>query len=212
MSILFLMLFCFVFGFAVIASQIVNIKRKSRIDLANIFCFVYGATFGILPSVYLFMYEFLQIRVIRIFYNQTDLNYLWMWFALAVVGYVVFKAAYKISLASKAAEIKELNLQSDKSSQRDYARLELTGIICLVVGVVSLYLWTRAYGGIFDLIQVANLVRSGLYDVVNTLAFFKHPAKVITFVLLIFTPFPHKTGGACQVFAYSISGSPSSRR
>lgn len=50
---------------------------------------------------------------------------------------------------------------------------------CLAIGAVSMFLWSYAYGSIFQLIQQANRVRSGYGLVSNGLAFFKHPTKVV---------------------------------
>ena len=64
--------------------------------------------------------------------------------------------------------------------------MELTAWISLLVGAVSLFLWSKAYGSIGALILQANRVRSGMGSVKNNLAFFKHPATVLLVVAYMF--------------------------
>lgn len=186
MSILFLMFATLVFGCVVIMTQVVAIKRQNRINLINIFALMYGITYGILTFIYTFMYEFMGVKVHRIDYSQTGINALWFWFMLSVFGYVFVLIFYNLTLKKNAGTAELPAIDDTEDSNRDYRRLQFTAVVCLIVGSVSLYLWARAYGGIFELIKVANIVRSGRHDVVNSLAFFKHPAKVVTFVSYIF--------------------------
>lgn len=62
----------------------------------------------------------------------------------------------------------------------------LTAWTCLIIGAVSMLLWSFAYGSIFQLIQQANRVRSGYGLVSNSLAFFKHPTKVLLVTSYLF--------------------------
>lgn len=180
------MLAALVFGCVVIITQIAAIKKQNRINLINIFALTYGITYGILTFIYMFIYEFMGIKVQRIDYSAAGINALWFWFALSVFGYVFVLFFYNLSFKKKPDTEPLPEIDDSEDSNRDYRRLQFTAVVCLFIGVVSLYLWARAYGGIFNLIEVANVVRSGRSDVVNSLAFFKHPAKVVTFVSYIF--------------------------
>ncbi len=180
------MLAALIFGCTVIILQVTAIRKQNRINHINIFGLMYGLTYGILTFAYMFMYEFMGIKIQRIDYSEAGIGALWFWFVLSVFGYMFVMFFYNLTLKKKADAEELPEIDDLEDSNRDYRRLQFTAVVCLMVGVVSLYLWARAYGGIFELINVANIVRSGRHEVVNSLAFFKHPAKVVTFVSYIF--------------------------
>ena len=55
----------------------------------------------------------------------------------------------------------------------------MTMIICFIISAISLFLWTKAYGGLWGLIMIGDKVRDGVANVQNPLAFFARPAKMI---------------------------------
>jgi len=77
----------------------------------------------------------------------------------------------------------------------DHTALQITTIVCMFIGLLSIYLWSKAFGGIFDLIKVGNAVRGGWSTAVNELAFFKHPSRLIlisSFASLLLIKYSHK--------------------
>lgn len=117
-----------------------------------------------------------------------------LWVAFLVsVGYVFislgYRNKYKIVIKSK---FRRKNSSSSTALKYDLA-LRYTAIILLVLAVISLFMWTKAYGGITQFIMQANAIRSGVTNVSNQYAFFKHFARIVIIcsymfgVLLVFS-------------------------
>ena len=107
------------------------------------------------------------------------LLYYWI---LTVIGYIALnlgiRANFRFTYGGKTLK--------PRQTMTYPASLIITSYISLAIGIVSFYLWARAYGGIVAFIKVANAVRGGWNNVVNPLAYFKHPA------------------GLCMVASYSF--------
>ncbi len=176
MSVFLLGLLTLAFGVATLVCEVIDMVRRKSIKLINIFCVMYSLTYGFLTSAILLSYEFFETKYTRIVYNNDMLNSLWLWSLLAFCGYAIIRLVYKIKLFTPQKSL----IKDD--DERQNARLMFTTVASLMIGLVSMYLWARAYGGIFELIKVANAVRSGFEGTTNSLAFFKHPARILTFV------------------------------
>lgn len=177
--ILLLSALAFLFGLFGIVHVVYDISRKKRMQLVHIFNLTYVFTYGFYLSIIIFLHKVNQIQFTRrISYDSSNLKSLWIWFGLAVLGYIVFNFAYRPQ--SVFNKLKAETTQTEE--ERGDKRLQLTAIICLAIGLVSLYLWSRAYGGIFKLIDQADAVRNNASKVSNAIAFFKHPAKLVTIV------------------------------
>lgn len=175
MSVFLLGLLTLIFGIVTLVCEVVDVVRRKSIKLINIFCVMYSLSYGFLTSAILLSYEFFEIKYTRIMYDDNMLNSLWFWSLLAFCGYAIIRLVYKIKLFTP----KKILIKDDDDRQN--ARLMFTIVASLIIGLTSMYLWARAYGGIFELIKVANAVRSGFDGTTNSLAFFKHPARIITF-------------------------------
>ena len=183
-----LMVFSLFFFLLVTADQILVLRKQKSIKLINVFSLTYGATYGLLLFTYLFLYKSMGIEVIRIIYTESDLGSLWYWFTFSVFGYISIQIVYRFAFSTDKTKKAELiqEKKKEKLSPHSFFCLQLTGIVCLVVGIISFYLWARAYGGISEFISVANAVRGGWSDVINPFAFMKHPSKIVLFSSYIF--------------------------
>lgn len=186
MTIVFLMFFALLFFIIVTMDQILVLKKQRSIKLINIFSMTYGTTYGLLLFTYLFLYKIMGVEVIRIVYTESALNSLWYWFGFAVLGYTSIQFVYRLAFSSKETKRVEIPKEKKELSSHSFFCLQFTGIVCLIVGVASFYLWAKAYGGISELISVANAVRGGWSDIVNPFAFMKHPSKTVLFSSYIF--------------------------
>ena len=179
MSVFLLGLVSLMFGIISLIYEILDIKKRKSIRIINVFGLMYCLTYGFFTSIIMLSYEFTEKQFRRIVYTNTMLNSLWVWLVLALVGYFIIRFVYELKPTKPNLKHKSATLESDI---RDCQRLLITSLVCLIIGIISLFLWSYAYGGIFELIKVANTVRSGNNEIKNSLAFFKHPARIVTLV------------------------------
>lgn len=161
--------------------QILDIRRNKTVQISNIFGFMFSITYGILPAIYVLSYFLHGKTYVRIRYSTERLNDLWIWLLLAIVGYFVFRVSYKLKWRNEKQPIEDIQ-QEKKYDIDDFMRLQITCIVCLAIGLVSLYLWGRAYGGVLGRIKVANLIRSGILKINNPFDILKHSSRLLFFV------------------------------
>ena len=159
-----------------------NIRKKTHILIINFFGFMYGLTYGLLPALVIICFYSLNVDLsqfyYRIDYSEQGLNRIVIWFVCAVFGYFFVQLFYyRLPLVRKQEKFSVQNqILVDELFLKKFQILLL---ICLPIAIVSMYLWTMAYGGIFKLIMIAAAVRDGVGDVDNAIAFFLRPAKMI---------------------------------
>lgn len=134
-------------------------------------------------------YSFIQSRIN--FDTDGILNLLYSTF-LTIIGFISLLIGYSgRTLSSKGLlstdDLEAIKMNHDKIEwQYNVRNTILTAWICLAIGCVSLFLWAHAYGSIWNLIVIANKVRSSAGGVSNSLAFFKRPAAIVQVCALIF--------------------------
>lgn len=163
------------------------LQRKRRFSGFVVAVGMYDLVYGMLPTLLLWqicfkgnlasyinrMLDMSSTGILELFYHYI---YALIGFAFMVLMYYS-KPLYKIvCVGTERNKIKNVN----------GITMELTAWISLLVGAVSLFLWSKAYGSIGALILQANRVRSGMGSVKNNLAFFKHPATVLLVVAYMF--------------------------
>lgn len=181
-----------IFGIFVIIRETRNIKREHSIYLINIFGYMYGVTYGLLPACVLLLYTFGGVNISHAYYlldySNLGLIKIFVWMLFAFFGYQVVQFSYKVVLSRRFKRAKESVIIESKThdrqevrrdSKRIFSKLQMTMMICFVISTISLLLWTRAYGGIIKLIMIADKVRDGDSPVQNSIAFFARPAKMI---------------------------------
>ena len=190
---------CFFYGCmtALIILDIINIFRKSKyismyLLCKIMFCFVEG----IIPlavHIKYFRDGTLHPWNISIDYSLSVINALMIACLLACVGYVFITLGYKNRYSFTIGK-RELKASVNKCRQFEYdSILRYSAIIILFISVFSLFMWTKAYGGITQFIMQANAIRSGYTKINNPYGFFKHFANAIVipsyafFVLNIFS-------------------------
>lgn len=147
---------------------------------------MYGIVYGVFP-LWLFLRIACEDSSFASVSNVLDLSQegvlaLSYHYVYALFGFVAILLAY-YGRIKKHGKI-------ERKPENDYITIDaetyLTAWSCLIIGSVSMFLWSRAYGSIFTLIQQANQVRSGYGSVHNGLAFFKHPTKVLMLSTYLF--------------------------
>lgn len=175
--------FMLMFFASTIVWECYNIRKKGRFLIINFFGFMYGLTYGLLPALVIIYNKLWNIDLshlyYRIDYSNEGLNRIVTWFICAIIAYIFIQIFYyKLSFFRKRNYQYVFQDQTD-SYDLFVRRFQVLLLICLPIGIVSMYLWTLAYGGIFNLIMIADLVRDGKGDVNNSIAFFMRPAKLV---------------------------------
>lgn len=164
----------FMFAAIGLFAEILKLVRRKEFTLSAIVRLLLIFTYGILPFIVVFAYSFCEISIstwnYKYDYSSEGLFRTWIWQLQGIVVYLV------ISYCTRRNKKRLANVGN---SSVDYSILQFTTYTCFIIGIASLYLWSRAYGGVFNLISVAAAVRSGLSSVNNGIAFFKHPARLV---------------------------------
>ncbi|MBR5553295.1 MAG: hypothetical protein IKV98_05545 [Clostridia bacterium] len=185
-----------VFGIFIFVRETRAVKQLNSFGIINLFGYMYGLTYGILPTAVLLTYKYADLNLSHgyymIDYTSVGLKRMYVWFFLSIVGYAVIQITYKFFLDGKYSKIKNSIIEKDPAyflkEEKNGAMLgtlQICILICFIVACVSMYLWLRAYDGFWGLIKIADQVRDGVSDVKNPLAFFLRPAKMITTVFFM---------------------------
>lgn len=132
---------------------------------------------------------------ISIDYSRSGINALTLACLLACVGYVFITLGYKNRHKFTVGK-RKINTSVNNRFRLEYdSILRYSAIVILFISVFSLFMWTKAYGGIFQFIMQANAIRSGYTNINNSYGFFKHFASSIvipSYAFFIFKYFCRK--------------------
>lgn len=164
-----------------------HFSHKKEIDGFFIVSFMYDVVYGILPALLSWevLFDGSQSNYVKRILDLSSEGILALlyYYLYALLCFIVVTLAYY-------GRIKQLQLDDrrpiSKKNKYPDSLLPTVAWICLAIGMCSLYLWSKAYGSIFILMQKANSVRSGYGGVTNSFAFFKHPAKVVMLCTMLF--------------------------
>lgn len=162
------------------------LKRQRTMSGFVVVVGMYDVVYGILPLM-IFLQLATDGNLITYIQNIIDTSYegilaLVYHYVYALIGFSCMVLLY-FSRPIKKVTVKNFLCQEE---QNEIKATELTAWISLIVGAISLTLWSKAYGSIGALILQANRVRSGMGAVKNGLAFFKHPATVLLITAYLF--------------------------
>lgn len=156
-----------------ICTDILDIYKNKDICLLHFFRLSFSAFQGLIPAIMI-------IRIINGTYrhyipvNKTELPLVILEMMLiTVIEYFIVTVSYRNSKASL--------LYSVKNSQRTIEPNNVSLTIILLFAIISVYLWTRAFGSVFSFIQQADSVRASYSKVVNPFAFLEHFSKLFYF-------------------------------
>lgn len=193
-----LIILCLCYGIItfIFLLDIINIFRRTRYISMYLLCkIMFCIVEGIVPLIiHAKYYKDLTLSPWNIYieYSNKGINALMLAGLFAVIGYIFislgYHCKYKIVFSNKKFNVSSnlgLNYRYDKI-------LRYTCMILLVISIISMFIWTKAYGGIMGFIMNANAIRSGVTKINNSYGFFKHFASVIAipsygfFILNIF--------------------------
>ncbi|MCD8188696.1 MAG: hypothetical protein LUD78_00475 [Clostridiales bacterium] len=151
-------------------------------DLPLICCvrLMYAFVYGFLPCLIFWKEASGERNLAWYDYSADGLFHLYFLFFFSVLAYplllLFYRAVHRDGLAREDAHraVREADLRC-----REDRHVLLCGAVTLAVGLVSLLLWTRAYGSVYQFILNASAIRSGKGSVSNPFAFMKYLAKAV---------------------------------
>lgn len=190
-----------IFGLCCIGREIYVILRAKRIRICNLFLMMYGITYGIVLCLILLLERAGIYAVdgiyLRVDYSSQGILSLFWWFLGAVAGYIAFRVGFVLRLvrsvghtpsASPWGQVRRqqrVRRGSALTRGRQLDHLQLTGVLCLLIGLVCFFIWAEGWGGYSNLFLNAAAIRNSSYGARNSLAFFAKPAQVVATVSMI---------------------------
>lgn len=175
--------FCYACMTALIVLDLLYIFIKSKyismyLICKTMFCMVEGVIPLIIHSKY-YKFGTLYPWNIAIDYSESGIEALTVVCLFAFIGYLSmtfgYNNKYRVALGQR-----KIQILSNRNTQLKYDLiLKYAAIVILVISIVSLFIWTKAYGGIVKFIMQANAIRSGFTNIHNSKGFFKHFAGAI---------------------------------
>ena len=156
-----------------------KLKKIKKFNSYMIALGMYTIIYGILPLMLLLFkdlkgYEFITYNIQFDYEGMISLMYSSI---LSLLGFLFLIMGYESKVFFK----------KEKEKEKKYNKIiGLTAWTSLAIGILSFLLWAKAYGSINNLIKLANAVRAGFSDIVNSFAFFKHPTRIVLFSCLFF--------------------------
>ena len=153
-------------------------KINAYILVIGMFTVIYGG----LPFLLLLFknvegYNFIAENI---FFNYEGKLSLFYSNILSLVGFIFLIIGYENKFFFR-------NIKNNIYNKKNKKIITLTAWSSLIISTLSFLLWTKAYGGIYNLIKIANAVRGGFSGIdSNPLAFLKHPSRMIIFSSLLF--------------------------
>lgn len=186
--------FCYFILTAIIFCDITYILYKYKYIGTYIFCkVIYLFAYALIPLIIHIKYSkygTLYPMNIYLDYSESGIDALYISCLLSFIGYIFLTLGYldnhKLKFGNNKTNVKKLE-------NNDENILRSSVIITATIGVISLYVWSKAYGGVNKLILEANAVRGGFSEVYNPFAFFKRFASILLissygfFVLIVQT-------------------------
>jgi hypothetical protein len=168
--------------------SITTVKRiiisSDTVRFFDIFSIVFGITYGLLPAIFLGLYYCNIYIDKRIDFSNHGINCLFIWMLCAFIFYFFFCLSYKAKFKKTGREngfCSNVQILERVDSNTINNKIEILSLVCLIFGIVSITLWSWAYGGIIELLMRANAVRGGWDTTANPFAFMKHPSSLLAF-------------------------------
>ena len=189
------------FGLVCIGREVYVILRAKRIRICNLFLIMYGVTYGVVLSLMMTLHAAGTYHIdgiyLRLDYSPQGLLRTFWWFLAAVAGYAAFQVGCALRLEGAAKlrlSVLPWTLARSRRGGKTVRRrggetnlehLQLTSVICLLLGLACFLIWARGWGGYQNLFLNAAAIRNGSYGVRNSVAFFAKPAQIVATVSVV---------------------------
>ena len=163
-------------GIIYIILEIAYVLKNKRIQLISAFRAMYAFSYGFFPAIMCYRSS-LGISSIVGFDESYISSLLTIWI-ISIIQYIIFSFTYTVTKKSKLFYKPYRRISFDK--------LKISGIIIIVTAFISIVLWSRAFGSIWNFVLQADAVRARYSNIYNPFAFLEHVSKVIFFSTFIF--------------------------
>lgn len=158
--------------------EIVIIKKKKKLYTISFVRLLYALIYGLVPSLALLTGYSDHVHLYYIDYSQDGVLTLFIWLVFSIIGYGCMNLGYIIKFFP--------NRKIEETDVKQVNNLYIAGIISLIIGFLSLLLWTKVFGSPFGILPYASEIRSGDTKIYNPFTFFKHPSALLMFSSYIF--------------------------
>lgn len=155
-----------------------RIVRRNEIEIFDFVRLMYAFTYGFIPCLIYGQESSGQRNLYFFDYSSSGIQNIVAMLCLSVAAYGILNLAYFSVPKNNRMPQKEVNV-SDVDEENTSGNLITMGFIALLIGGVSLFLWTRAYGSLSNFILNAARIRSGNGTVYNKFAFMKHFTRIL---------------------------------
>lgn len=160
-------------GIAYFVIAIRGIVNRNELRIFDLVRLMYSFVYGLIPWLLYLQESNGQRNLFFYDYSREGIGRIYLMWFLSVVAYCLMNIAYW-SVKQKNVPVTE-TLKLKEEDGRYYSnRLMTCGVIALVIGWTSLFLWTSAYGSLQNFIAQAARIRSGRGRIYNPYAFVKH--------------------------------------
>lgn len=151
--------------------EILYISKHRSIRAISYLRLMYSLIYGLVPALVYF-----NNSVYNLDFSDLGIEYLYILYVLAIAGYISINLGYILRISKTCTIHKRVEIKN----------LYTSGVLLMIVGFVSLLLWTKAFGSPFGIIKYASEIRSGDTPVDNPFTFMKHTSTLLMFASYIF--------------------------
>ena len=147
-----------------------NIKKDKMICIHTFFEIYFLIIYGITPIIYISSFNSSNSMESHMFLYTYNIKYYYWLFVTTFLFYILYRVFLKLKIKKKQSiSSKKGNNIIDESSDK----FLVSTILISIIGLISLFLWTKVYGKPWDIIKYANVIRSGRSTIYNPYTFFK---------------------------------------
>ncbi|HAE61000.1 MAG TPA: hypothetical protein DCG38_01475 [Eubacteriaceae bacterium] len=162
----------------------IELKRKTKIDFLLIYNISYAMFFSIIPIATILFPDTLNYGV------PANWSYHFETYHKNLLASAIFALSFYIVfvLTTRSLEKKTFALKRIKNNIKyiENDKIFILGIVFLLVGIGSFFIYSTTMGGPVNAIRYAQLKRSGVYETTGAVTFFKHFIRSVYFALFVF--------------------------
>lgn len=166
-------------------------KYKKNYGDKNNFYYIYNCMYiliyFVIPATvhfYVYLNGNAEKKYAAINYSRQGILELYLFLVFAIVGFIAFQLGYKYRFIIRQTR----TLQKKRKIIKHYdSTWFILGIVLLILGTVSFFLWVKAYGGIQGVIYYKSDLRSGNnIGITNEYTLFKRFVPLVQFANIVF--------------------------
>lgn len=175
---LIILMFLYVVTFLISLLRLVYNLRKNSLRVSTFFEVYYILVYFITPICCLLN----NGKKINVYNTTNEVKYFYFTYVIAIIGYIFLNVGINLKFKTKLKTRKEPN------------NILLSAFVLMIIGSVSLYLWTKVYGSMTGIFRYASQIRSGIVKIYNPYTFLKPlcPTVIIAFFIFYYQLFEFK--------------------